>query len=71
MVAQGIKIPTHNIKDFIAFMKNEEHEHLIPLPHEWYYLNVIDSNSAQLYRVDPDQTFMGSILESAKIAIIS
>lgn len=71
MVDQGIKIPTYNIKDFIAFMKNEEREHLIPPPHEWYYLNVIDFNSANLYRIDPDQSFMGSILEPAKIAIIS
>lgn len=70
MIAQGIKVPRHNIKDFIAFMKNEEREHLIPLPEAWYYLSIIDSNSAQIYRVDPDKTFMGSIIAPAKIAII-
>ncbi|MDT3664057.1 MAG: CatB-related O-acetyltransferase, partial [Anaerobiospirillum sp.] len=70
MVAQGIKVPLHNINDFITFMKNEEREHLIPLPEAWYYLNVLNSNSVQLYCVDPDQSFMGSILDPAKIAII-
>lgn len=70
MIAQGIKVPRHNIKDFIAFMKNEEREHLIPLPEAWYYLSIVDSNSAQIYRVDPDQTFMGSIIAPAKIAIM-
>lgn len=70
MIAQGLNVPRHNIKDFIAFMKNEEREHLIPLPEAWYYLSVLDSNSVQIYRVDPDQTYMGSIIDPAKIAIM-
>ena len=70
MIAQGLNVPHHNIKDFIAFMKNEEREHLIPLPEAWYYLSVLDSNSVQIYRVDPDQTYMGSIIDPAKIAIM-
>ena len=70
MIASGYKVPRHNIKDFIAFMKNEEREHLIPLPEAWYYLSILDSNSVQLYRVDPDQTYMGSIIDPAQIAIM-
>lgn len=70
MIAQGFKVPLHNIKDFISFMKNEEREHLIPLLEAWYYLSVLDSNSVQIYRVDPDQTYMGSIMDPAKIAIM-
>ena len=70
MMASGIKVPTHNIKDFITFMRTEEREHLIPLPEAWYYLNVIDANSVQVFRVDPAHTSMGSIIEPAQIAII-
>lgn len=70
MIAQGVKVPRHNIKDFISFMKNEEREHLIPLPEAWYYLNILDANAVQLYRVDPEQTSMGSIIDPAKIAIM-
>lgn len=70
MISQGIKVPRHNINDFITFMKNEEREHLIPLPEAWYYLSILDSNSVQLYRVDPEQTYMGSIIDPAKIAIM-
>ena len=70
MMASGIKVPTHNIKDFITFMRTEEREHLIPLPEAWYYLNVIDANSVQVFRVDPAHTSMGSLIEPAQIAII-
>lgn len=70
MIASGIKVPIHNIKDFISFMRNEEREHLIPLPEAWYYLNILNSNAVQVYRVDPKQTFMGSIIAPAKIAIM-
>ena len=70
MIASGLKVPTHNIKDFITFMRTEEREHLIPLPEAWYYLNVIDANSVQVFRVDPEHTSMGSIIDPAQIAII-
>ncbi len=70
MVAAGQKVPLHNIKDFIAFMRNEEREHLIPLPEAWYYLNLSDANTVQIYRVDPAQTFMGSLNVPANIAVI-
>lgn len=70
MIASGIKVPIKNIKDFISFMRNEEREHLIPLPEAWYYLNILNSNAVQVYRVDPKQTFMGSIIAPAKIAIM-
>ena len=30
MLAQGIKVPLKNVKDFIDFMKNEGREYLIP-----------------------------------------
>lgn len=71
MISQGIKVPIHNIKDFISFMKNEAREKLIPLPKEWYYLNTIDYNTAEVYHVDPEQTDMGSIVKPANIAIIN
>ena len=70
MIASGIKVPIHNIKDFISFMRNEEREHLIPLPEAWYYLNLSDANTVQIYRVDPAQTFMGSLNVPANLAVI-
>lgn len=71
MIAQGIKVPVQKPKDFITFMKNEEREKLIPLAEDWYYLNVIDSNTVELYHVDPEQTYMGSHIKPANIAIIN
>lgn len=71
MIAQGVKVPLYNIKDFISFMKNEEQEKLIPLPEDWYYLHVIDSDTVEVYHVDPEQTYMGSVINSANIAIIN
>lgn len=71
MIAKGIKVPVQNPNDFIAFMKNEERENLISLPREWYYLNVIDSNNVEIYHVDPEQSYMGSLIKSANIAIIN
>ena len=71
MIAQGIKVPVQKPKDFITFMKNEEREKLIPLTKDWYYLNVIDSNTVELYHVDPEQTYMGSHIKPANIAIIN
>lgn len=71
MLAQGIKVPLHNIRDFITFMKNEEREHLIPLPNAWYYLNVLNSNTAQIFRVDPELTNMGSLVDAPRLAIIN
>ena len=71
MLVQGIKIPLHNARDFINFMKNEEREHLIPLPNAWYYLNVLNSNSAQIFRVAPELTNMGSLIEAPRLAIIN
>ena len=62
--------PPH-IEDFIAFMKNEEREHLIALPATWYYLNAIDSQIVEVYRVDPEQTFLGNAISPARIAIIN
>ena len=70
MLAQGIKVPLKNVKVFIAFMKNEEREHLIPLPEHWYYLNILNVNSVQLFRVDPEQTYMGSLIDPAQIAVL-
>ncbi len=52
--------PSPNFKDFLSFMKNEEREHLITLSSTWYYLNAIDSKTVEVYRVDPEQTFMGT-----------
>lgn len=63
-------MPLKNAKDFIAFMKNEEREHLIPLPEHWYYLNILNANSVQLFRVDPEQTYMGSLIDPAQIAVL-
>ncbi|MDT3664050.1 MAG: hypothetical protein ROM54_11150, partial [Anaerobiospirillum sp.] len=71
MVASGIKVPTTDIKSFISFMKNEEREHLLPLPTTWYYLNAIDSHTVEVYRVDPEQTFMGNAISPARLAIIN
>ena len=71
MVASGIKVPTTDIKDFILFMKNEERERLIPLISTWYYLNAIDSQIVEVYRVDPEQTFLGNAISPARIAIIN
>ena len=71
MIAQGVKVPLYNIKDFISFMKNEEREKLIPLPEDWYYLHVVDPDTVEVYHVDPEQTYMGSVIKSAKIAIIN
>ena len=71
MLAQGIKVPLHNIRDFITFMKNEEREHLIPLPNAWYYLNILNSNTAQIFRVDLELTNMGSLVEAPRLAIIN
>lgn len=71
MMAHGIKVPVQNPQDFITFMKNEDRDKLITLPEDWYYLNVIDSNTVELYHVDPAQTFMGSHIKSANIAIIN
>ena len=70
MMVQGIKVPISNIKDFIKFMRNEEREHLIALPSAWYYLHVQNANSVQIFRVDPEQTNMGSLLEPATIAVL-
>lgn len=51
-------------------MKNEEREHLIPLPATWYYLNARDSHTVEVYRVDPEQTFLGNAISPAQIALI-
>ncbi|MDT3664052.1 MAG: hypothetical protein ROM54_11160 [Anaerobiospirillum sp.] len=40
-------------------MKNEEREHLIALPATWYYLNARDNHTVEVYRVAPEQSFMG------------
>ena len=37
----------------------------------WYYLNVIDSHTVEVYRVDPKQTFLGNTIIPARIAIIN
>lgn len=71
MVASGIKVSTTDIKDFISFMKNEEREHLIPLVSTWYYLNAIDSHTVEVYRVEPDQTYLGSAITPARLGIIN
>ena len=51
-------------------MKNEEREHLIPLPATWYYLNARDNHTVEVYRVDPEQTFLGNAMSPARIAMI-
>lgn len=71
MVASGIKVPTTDIKGFLSFMKNEEREHLIALPATWYYLNAIDSHTVEVYRVDPEQTFLGNAISPAHLAIVN
>ena len=52
------ELPPH-IRDFISFMKHEEREHLIALPATWYYLNARDNHTVEVYRVAPEQSFMG------------
>ena len=70
MIAQGIKVPTKNIKDFITFMRTTDREQLIPLPHTWYYLNTVDHDTAEVYQVDPEHSDLGSIIRSARMAVI-
>lgn len=70
MLAQGIKVPLKNVKDFIDFMKNEGREYLIPLPERWFYLNILNANSVQLFCVSPAQTYMGSLIEPVCIAVL-
>lgn len=62
MLAQGIKVPLKNVKDFIDFMKNEGREYLIPLPERWFYLNILNANSVQLFCVEPMQTLWVRLL---------
>ena len=66
-MAQGLH-PT--IKNLISFIKNEESEHLIALPATWYYLNARDNHTIEVYRVDPEQTFLGNAISPARIAVI-
>ena len=51
-------------------MKNEEREHLIALPATWYYLNACDNHTVEVYRVDPEQSFMGNATRPAQLALI-
>lgn len=60
----------NTLKDFISFLRNEEREHLIALPATWYYLNALDGHTVEVYRVDPEQTFLGNAISPAKIALI-
>ena len=71
MIASGIKLPTTDIKAFISFLRNADRSQLIPLTEKWYYLNVIDSTSVEVYHIDPAQTFMGNALKPARLAIIN
>ena len=71
MVASGIKVPTTDIKSFISFMKNEERDHLIPLASTWYYLNALDNDAVEVYRVAPEQTYLGNAITPARLAIIN
>ena len=66
-MAQGLH-PT--IKNLISFIKNEESEHLIALPATWYYLNARDNHTIEVYRVDPEQTFLGNAISPARIVVI-
>ena len=70
MLAQGIKVPLKNVKDFIDFMKNEGREYLIPLPERWFYLNILNAHSVQLFCVDFEQPYMGSLIEPVCIAVL-
>ncbi len=63
------ELPPH-IRDFISFMKHEEREHLIALPATWYYLNACDNHTVEVYRVDPEQSFMGNATRPAQLALI-
>lgn len=71
MIVSGIKVPTTDIKDFISFMKNEERDHLIPLASTWYYLNALDNDAVEVYRVAPEQTYLGNAITPARLAIIN
>ena len=51
-------------------MKNEEREHLIALPATWYYLNACDNHTVEIYRVDPEQTFLGNAMSPARLAVL-
>lgn len=62
--------PSSNFKDFISFLRNEDRSQLIPLRSTWYYLNALDSNCVEVYRVDPEQTFMGNALSPACLAVL-
>ena len=59
MLVQGIKVPLKDAKDFIAFMKNEECE-----------LPIINAHSVQLFCVDFEQPYMGSLIEPVCIAVL-
>ena len=69
MRASGIKIALEPISDFIAFWRNEEREHLIPLPARWRYLQVEHSNQVKLYSVDPTRSHMGTLLTPPELVL--
>lgn len=48
MLAQGMKIPRENVKDFISFMKNEDVSSFLRIQDNWKLLAVINSDKVQL-----------------------
>ncbi len=48
MMAQGIKVPYENVKDFISFMKNEDLSKFLMIPNNWRLLSIINENRVQL-----------------------
>ncbi len=48
MMAQGIKVPYEDIKDFISFMKNEDLSKFLMIPNNWRLLSIINENRVQL-----------------------
>lgn len=51
---QGKRLPLHNIKDFLALMRNEDISSWPRLSDRWLYMRMITSNEAQLLCVNPD-----------------
>ena len=67
MLALGLKVPLDNIKDFIAFMRNEEREHLVKIESQWRYLQVHNAQQVTLIPVDPQRSSMGTLLTPPEI----
>ena len=57
MLTAGIKVPRDNVKDFIAFFKNEDRDRLIPISEPWRLLCTASESKVFIFPSEPD-TFM-------------